>query len=132
MILEPENVLGQGIDVETTEDGSETYATLQLDEDINPKASLVWKQLVKGTLRCVSVGFIPHTLEWLDDTPVLKDNELLEISIVPIPANPRAVALDFKAGSINRKDADWLMASMRKEADLWKSNWLYPAARRNL
>ena len=112
---EPENVLGQGIDLETSDDGAETVATLQLDEDINPKASLVWKQLVKGTLRCVSVGFIPHSLEWLDDDPVLKDNELLEISIVPIPANPRAVALDFKAGSISRKHA-WLMSSRRKEA----------------
>jgi hypothetical protein len=34
---QPENVLGQGIDLETTDDGSETYATLQLDEDIIPR-----------------------------------------------------------------------------------------------
>lgn len=115
---EPENVLGQGASIETSLDGSETWATLALDDDINPKAALVWKQLLKGTLRCVSVGFIPHTQDTEDDMPVLKDNELLEISIVPIPANPRAVALSYKAGEVTEKDAKWLMESMRKEADL--------------
>ena len=49
--------------------------------------------------------------------PVLKDNELLELSIVPTPANPRAIALGLKEGSINRKNATWRMDSMRKEAE---------------
>ncbi len=115
---EPENVLGQGASISQSFDGSQTLATLSLDDDINPKAALVWKQLLKGTLRCVSVGFIPHSEEMRNDVPVLKDNELLEISIVPIPANPRAIALAYKAGEISQKDAGWLMESMRKEADL--------------
>ena len=69
---------------------------------------------MKGTLHCVSAGFIPHTIEWLDDTPVLKDCELLEISLVPIPANPRAIALEYKSGAFSKRDADWLLDSMRK------------------
>lgn len=114
---EPENVLGQGASIETSMDGAETWATLALDDDINPKAALIWKQLLKGTLRCVSIGFIPHSEEMQDDVPVLKDNELLEISIVAIPANPRAIALAYKGGDITEKDARWLVASMRKEID---------------
>ena len=47
----------------------------------------------------------------------LQNNELLEISVVAIPANPRAVALAYKAGDISKKDATWLMKSMREEAD---------------
>ncbi len=114
---QPENVLGQGASIETSMDGAETWATLALDDDINPKAALVWKQLLKGTLRCVSIGFIPHTEELQNDVPVLKDNELLEISVVAIPANPRAVALAYKGGDIAEKDARWLVDSMRKEID---------------
>lgn len=106
---EPENVLGTAKSVEVV--GNETYAEMSFDDDINPKASLVWKQILKGTLRTVSVGFISKRIE--GDT--LYDNELLEISVVPIPANPRAIALSYKAGEMSRKDAKWLMDTMQNE-----------------
>lgn len=47
-------------------------------------------------LRMFSVGFIPHVIEQMhdDENPklraVLKNNELLELSAVPVPANPNA------------------------------------------
>ncbi len=109
-----ENVLGTVSDLSVEDDG--TYATAHFDEDINPKAALIFKQILKGTLRTVSVGFVPHTIDTEDDIPVLKDNELLELSVVAIPANPNAIALDYKAGNLSRKDATWLMKSMRDEA----------------
>lgn len=109
--VEPEDVLGQWSDIKTEKDG--TYGTLTFDTDINSKALTVFQQYVKGTLRCVSVGFIPHTLEFEDDVPVLKDNELLEVSCVPIPANANAVALALKDGSLNTKDARWMLRSMQ-------------------
>lgn len=112
--VEPEDVLGQWSDIKTEDDG--TYGTLTFDTDINPKALTVFQQYVKGTLRCVSVGFIPHTLEFEEDVPVLKDNELLEVSCVPIPANANAVALALKEGSLNRKDAQWMLRSMSDAA----------------
>lgn len=115
---EPENVLGTASSLKIADDGSETTAVLTFDDDINPKAGLVFNQIKKGTLRTVSVGFINHSFGVEEDTPILSDNELLEISVVPIPANSGAVALELKAGEINRKDAKWLMESMRKEADL--------------
>ena len=115
---QPENVLGRASDIKTSDDGSKTTAVLTFDSDINPKADLAFNQIRKGSLRTVSVGFIPHTMEFEDDTPVLKDNELLEISVVPIPANAGAVALDLKAGQIARKDAEWLRDSMAREVEL--------------
>lgn len=112
--IEPEHVLGTWDNFETVD--GKTFADAKFDDDINPKANTVFKQIIRGTLRCVSVGFIPHSMELDDDVPVLKDNELLEISIVPIPANANAVALAFKDGSLNRKDAMWMLSSMKDGA----------------
>jgi HK97 family phage prohead protease len=120
---EPENVLGTASSLKIAEDGSNTTAILTFDSEINPKAELVFNQIRKGTLRTVSVGFINHSFEIDQDIPVLKDNELLEISVVPIPANSGAIALGMKSGEINRKDAKWLMDSMRREADLMEEQY---------
>jgi HK97 family phage prohead protease len=65
-------------------------------EDKNPLAEQVWKMVRDGELRAVSVGFRPHSYRWEKQADrevlVLSDNELLEISVVPIPANPEALA----------------------------------------
>lgn len=64
--------------------------------EANPLAENVWKSVQEGTLRAVSVGFRPHQIksERRDDKDVylLGDNELYEISVVPIPSNPEALA----------------------------------------
>lgn len=113
----PENVLGQGVSLQLNRNGK-SYVTAQFDEaEVNPKADMVFRQVIKRTLRCVSAGFINHTFEIEDDKPHLKDNELLEISIVPIPANPRAFALGLRDGSITRKDGMYLAESMKKELE---------------
>lgn len=112
---EPENCLGTADEIEVAADGSATYATLRFDTEINKRAALIFEQIKKSTLRCVSVGFINHSYEVEQDVPVLRDNELVEISVVPIPANANAIALSLKDGSLNRKDAQWLMDSMKRE-----------------
>lgn len=62
----------------------------------NPLAENVWNCVQEDILCAVSVGFRPHSIrmEIEDDEEVwiLDDNELHEISIVPIPANPEALA----------------------------------------
>ncbi|SIS11445.1 HK97 family phage prohead protease [Williamsia sterculiae] len=114
---EPENVLGQGVKLDLNNNGR-SYITAQFDDDdVNPRAGMIFKQLLRRTLRCVSAGFINHSWEVEEDVPILRDNELLEVSIVPIPANPRAIALALKDGGLTTKDARWMMDSMRKEAD---------------
>jgi len=109
-----QNVIGSGGGLELDINGK-SYITATFDDDDH--SSLIFNKLKKGILRCVSAGFIPHTLEFEDDVPVLKDNELLEVSVVAIPANRNAVALDYKAGEIKQKDAQFLIKSMREEAD---------------
>jgi hypothetical protein len=107
--IEPEDVMATWKDFETV--GKETFATAQFDEQ-NPKALFVFGQYARKFLRAVSVGFIPHNISFEDDTPVLGENELLEISFVPIPANPNAISLGVKSGDIRLEDAQWLSKSM--------------------
>lgn len=109
-----ENVIGQGGNIRLNQAGK-SFITAQFDDDEH--SDLIFRKIVKGILRTVSAGFIPHTLEYDDDTPILKDNELLEVSVVAIPANPNAIALDYKAGELKTKDANFLIKSMREEAD---------------
>jgi hypothetical protein len=60
------------------------------------EAEQVWRMVQDKILNAVSVGFLPRTIrhEMRDgkEVYVLADNELHEISVVPIPANPEALA----------------------------------------
>ena len=77
-------------------DKGELVATFRAaTEKANPLAENVWQSILEGTLRTVSVGFWPHKVSVEEiagvERIVLDDNELFEISIVPIPANPDAI-----------------------------------------
>jgi HK97 family phage prohead protease len=74
-----------------------------MDGSINPDAEIVYQMYKGGYLNAVSVGFAP--LEWSlskdKSRPQgidFRKQELLEISCVPIPANPGALALARAAG----------------------------------
>ena len=72
-------------------------ATIQFaTAEMNPKADQVYRMVKAKMLNAVSVGFVPRDvrLEKRDgrEVYVLADNELHEISVVPIPANPEALA----------------------------------------
>lgn len=120
---QPENVMGNslGIDTEKGDDNiTRSSSTVKFSEaGLNAKADMVFNMVKAGILRTVSVGFIPKTFkEDEDGHNILADNELLEFSIVPIPANPRAVALGYKEGAISKKDARFMLESMKKESKL--------------
>lgn len=78
-----------------------------VSDEANPKAGQVWRLIEEGALRAVSVGFLPHTCRWekRDDREVfvMADCELLEISVVPVPANPDALA-QLRARALSTKD----------------------------
>lgn len=118
----PSYVLGKAIDIKSDKEGDKniTLGTVQFaEEGTSEDADTVWKLVKQGILRTVSVGFIPHTFKKLsedDDTDVLADNELLEFSIVPIPANPSAVALALGDGSITEKDARYMLKTYKNES----------------
>ena len=116
----PGYVLGKATEIVSDKDGDKniTLGTVQFAEE-GTSQDAVWKLVKQGILRTVSVGFIPHTFKKLDDdneTDVLADNELLEFSIVPIPANPSAVALALGDGSIEEKDAKYMLKAYKTEA----------------
>ncbi len=64
--------------------------------DANPKAEQVWQSIQEGALRAVSVGFMPGDYRYEkrngQEVFVLSNNELYEISVVSVPANPEALA----------------------------------------
>jgi HK97 family phage prohead protease len=64
--------------------------------EANPHAERVWQSVREGALRAVSVGFRPGDVRFEKrngkEVFVLSKNELHEISVVPIPANPEALA----------------------------------------
>ena len=118
----PGYVVGRATEIVADKDGDKniTLGKVQFaEEGTSDDADTVWKLVKQGILRTVSVGFIPHTFKTLDDdneTDVLADNELLEFSIVPIPANPSAVALAMNDGSIEEKDAKFMLKTYKAEA----------------
>lgn len=64
-------------------------------EKANPLAERVFQALKENVLNAVSVGWFPSDVRYEvhDDVEVvvMSGNELIEISVVPIPANPEAV-----------------------------------------
>lgn len=83
--------IGRADEIVTDASGLRIRGTFASAE-ANPKAAQV-RQLVKeGMLNAVSVGFIPTSRDEDDDT-IIRSAELLELSFVPIPANPNALLM---------------------------------------
>ena len=63
------------------------------DESLNPAAEQVYQMLRQGYLRGASVGFRPLTFQYNDERGGVdfEKQELLEFSVVPVPANPGAL-----------------------------------------
>lgn len=95
-----ETPIGKALELKMSED----LISVKIDfvpEDIDPFAAKVEKLVKGGYLKTVSVGFMvyksePLTTEDLTERPEMKygqrlHGDLLEISIVPVPANPEAL-----------------------------------------
>lgn len=103
--------VGKTVDIYT--EGDKTYAVIEFAAEIYDKAKTIWEMVKNGILRTVSVGFINEEYEGNE----LTKNELLEISIVPVPANPNAILLAAKDGLISKKDAQFMVKTMEKELE---------------
>jgi len=100
-------ILGRAAHIEVNKDG-------QLVNDVefcveNPLGNLAFKMAAGGFIKSQSVGFIP--LEWTngktkdDPARTYTKAELLEISMVVVPANPGAtLGLALKQGFVARGD----------------------------
>jgi HK97 family phage prohead protease len=103
--------IGKAVDIYT--EGTKTYAVIEFAAEIYEKARIIWDMVKAGILRTVSVGFINQEY----DNNELTKNELLEISIVPVPANPNAILLAAKDGLISKKDAQYIAKELEKELE---------------
>lgn len=77
-----------------------------VNEKANPLAEQIWQGIVQQSIRAVSVGFRSKagSAKEIDGawTYILTGNELIEVSVVPIGANPEAVALRSKSMNVVR------------------------------
>jgi HK97 family phage prohead protease len=106
-----EHVLGRAVDI-TQSDASMDIKTEFASKAINPKADMALGLVRGGFLNAVSIGFIPRkvVVEMEDgiEVPIIKEWELLEVSLVPIPSNPEALAVAramFEADAAVHPDA---------------------------
>lgn len=74
------------------------------ERGVSPKADEIHSLWDAHFLSAVSIGFIP--LEWAKDTadPTITKAELLEFSIVPVPANPEALRLMMEQANVDVKE----------------------------
>lgn len=101
---EPEHSLPVGFATNTRIEQGKLLATINfVDEKANPLAEKCFQGFKQGSLRAVSVGFRPKSgaveMRAGADVYVLRGNELLEISVCPVPVNPNAVTTEARAAS---------------------------------
>jgi len=90
--------------------------------EINPTGFMVHQLIEFGALRSSSVGFLPKEWKIIDDTARygydFEKLELLEWSVVPVPANPEAL-VDAKAHGIDVDPfVSWAEEVLDKGSDL--------------
>lgn len=80
--------------------------------DVYPFAETIYRMVAGGWLNAVSVGFQPKEYDWADDEDRewgldFKRQDLLEISIVPVPALPSALIEARAKGVDTRPLVEW-------------------------
>lgn len=111
--------------LQITKEGNRMLFKPQFAVDINPKAKMYFEMFKAGILNAFSIGFIPK--RWEDrknadgsSNRVFLETELLEISAVPVPANPQALVLarSFKMADGKEIDKDILDDMEKDEKEL--------------
>ncbi len=93
------------------------FQRIEFATDVNPLARIAYGLYRGKFLNAVSVGFTP--LRWENGSPGTTfrrrylEQELLEVSAVSIPANPRALQLGLKSGAVEKGDLQELAAMLR-------------------
>ena len=122
-----ENVIGRARNVRI--EGNRLVGEIEfMEATVNPNAEAVFQMLKAGFLNAVSVGFQPLDWQLSKDKSRpqgidFKKQELLEISVVPIPANPTAL-VQARAAGIEVDRLALSEAVPRKIKSLWHVGWL--------
>ena len=94
--------------------GLQTVATAHFSkEGVSQEADQAWEHAKSGEMNTISIGFMPKRIEWDEEKEliVLYDCELLEGSLVNVPANKFAVAksMNEKIAGLSESDRKMLM-----------------------
>lgn len=93
--------------IELREDGRGLFFKAQLDLSGNTYGRVVYEQLKDGRLDSLSFGYSVLDAKMTDTGYELRELELYEISVVPVPANREALITEVKAGrAISAKNMD--------------------------
>jgi len=105
------------------EKGKNLTGKIKFAVDENPRAKIIFDLYAGGFLNAFSVGFLPKEF---DDKGVILKSELLEVSVVSIPANARALAkkkginvdllTETKDGQPNKNNDDNKKSVARKKS----------------
>lgn len=71
-------------------------ATIKLDYDIYDFANIVYQMILRGTISAVSIGGLVK--QWSDDFMTIEELEMVEVSVVPVGANPDALVVAKSLG----------------------------------
>ena len=101
-----ENIIGR-VDKITREGDKYIAEGKFASQDANPKAQMVRRLYDEKIVQSVSVGFIVKGRDPVDNS-IITAAELIELSFVPVPANPEAVDIlkAFGLSDMVRKDTD--------------------------
>lgn len=89
-------------DIKATETGVEATIKVDIESDLGKE---IYRKLKTGILRSFSIGFRPIEYERIDDGYHYTKWELLEVSVVNVPANPEALAIAVRELEI--KEPKW-------------------------
>lgn len=75
----------------------ETIARMQFaDSQVSPSSAFYFDLYANGYMNGFSAGLLNKRIEYRDDVRVIVESELIEISLVVIPANPETVHKSFE------------------------------------
>jgi len=102
-----DKVIGNASGVEVDKQGRLVASIKFVEAGLDPDIDLARALVQRGYVKAMSVGFLPHKVELIrDDEDTItgfrfSQNELVELSVVSVPANPDALAF---AKSLNVPD----------------------------
>ena len=105
--------IGVWEEMKETRDGLQVAGQLNLDTQKGREARALAKQ---GAISGLSIGYIPRDFEFEDEVRVLKQVDLLEVSLVTFPMNPEARVSALK--NMTRRE---LEVTLREELGLSRS-----------
>ncbi len=102
--------VGKAVDVRINQKEKRLEFSIKFAVEEYAFAATVYKLFKSGFLNATSVGFmvLDYDYDEEQDAFILKENELLELSAVTVPANPDALIINSAKGLFNERDVERL------------------------